>query len=387
MDIAQMAKLGRDELVAINRCRCYGHILFLSDISTADGTLIEDTFLTGPFTPLLLSFTFPPEEPTSLDWMVWHRLLQSWPSLTSQHGITLGQWRHAPHHPWRWYFDAKQHTVYEQVQDTFMVLQHAPGRTRLESSYCYTGQCADSPSGLPASVQIIQVGQSWRVLTPVTGPSLPSEIMLSLTFWDTLRRWGGEWMWTSLFFDNGTSNILWIADSFREGNLIGVADGSNDRIRSPHVSGTGWILCDKVSRRTLAGNFTEVSASGSSYWGEVLGLCAMHVLVLTIETHFGCSSTSGMTIFCDNEVTVDRANQVCRRIKPRWACGDVLRSFHNICQRISTALTFEYVESHINDHIPWNDMTLPQQLNCQCDHLAKQAIKERFDLSRKLPWR
>jgi hypothetical protein len=99
MDIAQMAKLGRDELVAINRCRCYGHILFLSDISTADGTLIEDTFLTGPFTPLLLSFTFPPEEPTSLDWMVWHRLLQSWPSLTSQHGITLGQWRHAPHHP------------------------------------------------------------------------------------------------------------------------------------------------------------------------------------------------------------------------------------------------------------------------------------------------
>lgn len=95
----------------------------------------------------------------------------------------------------------------------------------------------------------------------------------------------------------------------------------NDCVRSPRVSGTaGWILCDTVFLHTLAGSFTEVSASSSSYQGEVLGLCAMHVLVLTIETHFGFTNDSGMTIFCD---VIDRENQVCHCIKPRWACGDV----------------------------------------------------------------
>ncbi|KAL3760545.1 hypothetical protein ACHAWU_009506 [Discostella pseudostelligera] len=340
MDMAKLSSLDKDGLTSVNRCRCYGHIMFLSDISTAAGDSIDDDFLSGPFTPLQSSFTFPPEEPTSSDWKIWNSFLHNWPSLATQHGISLGSWQHIPHSPWRWFFDSEHQTVYERAHGKFMILKRAPGRTRLESGYCYTGHSTEEPLGLPASVHLIQ-----------TGCGL-------------------------LYFDDGTPDVTWLAESFQAGNLIGVADGSNDRVCSPHISGTGWILCDKLTRRTLAGNFTEVSSSGSSYRGEVLGLCAMHVLVLTIKTHFACSSSSGMTIFCDNEVAVDRANQTVRRIKPRWACGDVLRSFRNIRPKISTSMSFEYVESHMDDHIPWESMSLPQQLNCQCDYLAKQAVKK-----------
>jgi hypothetical protein len=160
--------------------------------------------------------------------------------------------------------------------------------------------------------------------------------------------------------------------------LIGVADGSYDWVQAPKICGTGWILCDRMSLRKLAGSFTEVSSSASSFCGEMLGLCAMHFLVLALEelVQFG---SSNMCISCDNEVAVKRANNRPRRVKPRWACGDILRSFRNTRLLIRTHLTFQYVQSHMDDHVSWECMSLEEQLNCQCDCLAKDAVHARMN--------
>ena len=114
-------------------------------------------------------------------------------------------------------------------------------------------------------------------------------------------------MWTAIQFDTHGPDTTWLSESLNAGTLIGVVDGSYDRVKSPNICGTGWILCDSISHQKIAGSFTELSSSASSYRTEMLGLCAMFVLVRAIETQCNRPSAS-MSISCDNEVAVKRAS-------------------------------------------------------------------------------
>jgi hypothetical protein len=218
------------------------------------------------------------------------------------------------------------------------------------------------PSCISSSHHLIQAGQSWRVLTPsMIGPHQ------TLTFWDTLRRWGGEWMmlWSSMFFDDGTSNILWLANSLHKGNLIWVTDGSNDHIWSPipiSVAWGGFSATRSPDALWQAGSQTPAAAIIKwKCW--VCALCIMFWFlplkpILAVPVHWAW-------LYTVTGVDVDCANQVVWHIKPCWACGDILCSFRNIWLKIFTALSFEYVESHMDDHIPWGGYDTPTttQLN------------------------
>ena len=364
--------LSPQQLISFNRCRCYGNLLFLSDVSKADGSGLEERFRHSHFEPHTSSFEFPPEIPSHDDWEVWVSFWRQRELEIFAH--RLGPWHRVPHFCWTWYYDHGMDTIFSTDQSVYVKWKRREGRTRLETGYINTGETVTQHSGLPCSVICLEVNGVARVILPQVGPSFPLRSHpKNLSLWQVLESWGGHWMWSSIQFDSMGSDVAWLSHSLVAGTLIGVADGSYDRVRAPRVCGTGWILCDSLSRRKLAGSFTEVSSSASSFRGEMLGLCAMHVLVRAIETQCYLLSSS-MTISCDNEVAVRRATATPRRIKPRWACGDILRSFRNIRPLIRTNLAFKYVRSHMDDHVPWDQMSLEEQLNCQCDRLAKDAV-------------
>ncbi len=85
-------------------------------------------------------------------------------------------------------------------------------------------------------------------------------------------------MWE--YIKEGGVDMLWLRDALINGTLIGVTDGSFNRHKAKSCSGSGWILVCTASKRTLRGSFYEISAAAGLYCGKLLGLVALHTLIL-----------------------------------------------------------------------------------------------------------
>ncbi len=67
---------------------------------------------------------------------------------------------------------------------------------------------------------------------------------------------------------------------------MGVTDGSYDRHKAKSCSGAGWILACRSSKKPLRGSFYKVSLAAGSYSGELLGLVAIHTLILAAAEYY-----------------------------------------------------------------------------------------------------
>jgi hypothetical protein len=182
-------------------------------------------------------------------------------------------------------------------------------------------------------------------------------------------------MCASIFFPNECTDMSWLILGIEAGTVIGCADGSFDGKRLASLCLAGWILHDSTSCNRLAGSFFEYSPSAGSYSGEVLGLCALQLLLLALEEWYQFSDVPLINIYCDNEKAGEWAQAQSQHIKPGWACTDVLRSYRNTQHLLNVPLTFCHVSSHMDDLLSWDQLSLPEQLNCMCDSLAKDALQ------------
>ena len=74
----------------------------------------------------------------------------------------------------------------------------------------------------------------------------------------------------------------WLLEALKNGSAVMVTDGSFDRKRAPLISGAGWEITCRKSRKFLKGSFFKISNSASAYRGEVLGLLALHTLIFAL---------------------------------------------------------------------------------------------------------
>ena len=103
----------KKKLQRLNRCRCYLHILFLSDITLADGKTIDLSITLLSPAPKRSKYTFLPERSTRLDWVEW---LYAWRSLFGRHlalPTPLGNRTHDSHVQWDWLYDPTTDTIIE----------------------------------------------------------------------------------------------------------------------------------------------------------------------------------------------------------------------------------------------------------------------------------
>ncbi len=87
-------------------------------------------------------------------------------------------------------------------------------------------------------------------------------------------------MWDGIVEEE--QDLSWLVEGFKNETVTAVTDGSYDRKGASDVSNFGWVLCFQLAQRMLWGNFYEVSNSVISYRGELLGLLAIHHLLLLI---------------------------------------------------------------------------------------------------------
>ena len=372
-------------MAAINRCRCHLRILFLSDIVSLDGTRINSDMVWGSRPRLSSSMRFPPEHPTLSDWKTWS---ETWIQATLP-GLylrkPLGKWNTKPHYQWPWRYDRNRQELHiTNDGETYEVFRRQESFFRTRSSQFFrrtsdttllsegtivTVDCDPRPTGLvyhsPSHVG------GWDLI--------PSQAEM-FGFWDHIKSWGGLWMWEMIFPDVGLGfDVAWMVSALRAGTLVCVTDGSYDRQRSPRVCAAGWVIMDTVTGSRLAGSFSEYSTSASSYRGELLGLCAINVILLALTVVGKIDTKPQVTVWCDNKGAVNRASDSSRRIKCGRPCSDILRLLRSIRQELPLSTSFIHVKAHMDDTLSWEQLSLEQQLNCQCDSLAKAAVSRSLE--------
>ena len=84
-------------------------------------------------------------------------------------------------------------------------------------------------------------------------------------------------MWKSLRL---VGSDEWIKDAIEGWTLVAITDGSYIKERYTHLCLAAFILeCSKGTGRVF-GSFPECSQGANAYWGELMGLMAIHLILL-----------------------------------------------------------------------------------------------------------
>jgi hypothetical protein len=150
-------------------------------------------------------------------------------------------------------------------------------------------------------------------------------------------------MWE--YIKEGETNMLWLRDTLINGTLIGVTDGSFDRHKAKSCSGLGWILVCTASKRTLRGLFYEISAAAGLYQGKLLGLVALHTLILVVADYYNLQYASGK-ICCNNISALNQASRICTRVRSGIKHLDLQRVIRIYKCKVNMALKYQHVKAH-----------------------------------------
>jgi hypothetical protein len=105
-------------------------------------------------------------------------------------------------------------------------------------------------------------------------PSSPSD------FWEVLRKWQRTWMWDNLQW---VGDDDWLLTAIAEGTCIAVTDRLYMKDLYPNINSAAVVLeCSRGWGRIWC-SFPEASCVACSYCGELVGLMAIHLILLAIN--------------------------------------------------------------------------------------------------------
>jgi hypothetical protein len=97
------------------------------------------------------------------------------------------------------------------------------------------------------------------------------------------------------------------------------------------------LFCKKTGF-WLTGSFWEKSLTASSFRAEMLGLCALHLLVCAIMEYHNVSAWSAV-ISCDNKWALELSFHHKGRIQPSAKCANIRWNFHATKQTYAGSFT------------------------------------------------
>ena len=77
--------------------------------------------------------------------------------------------------------------------------------------------------------------------------------------------------------------VTWINESITNGTLVAVTDGSYIRELFPNLCSVASVLECSTGRGRIIGSFLESLLVANAYRGELLGLMAIHLILLSIN--------------------------------------------------------------------------------------------------------
>ena len=153
-----------------------------------------------------------------------------------------------------------------------------------------------------------------------------------------------------------------------DGTCIAVTDGSYMKDLYPHIQLAAVVLECTRGRGRLWCSFSKASKVACSYRGELIGLMAIHLILLVINDGL-------VHIYSDCLGALDKVkNLPPSRVPLGLSHSDVLKNILVNCSSLSFARFYSHVKAHQDDTVKYKDLTRPAQLNVNTDSYAKQAL-------------
>ncbi len=269
------------------------------------------------------SIKFPREEINAAEMGLWRRataqVIARGPAQTS-----LGWMKTGGHKLWEWRVQESNGHLYHQGPHQVEVYKHIRRGQYVHHQMSWSGRM----TGEAATVEQVSP-RVWKVCSVVVSLARPEPVT---TFIDVLKGWGHTWLWDKLKVTGGTS---WIANAIAKGTLVAVADGSYIREQHPDLCAAAFILECTWHRGMLVGSFPETSKAANAYQGELLGLMAIHLLLLAVNTVSpGLAGQVKIYLDCLGAL-VRTAELPPHRIPTRCKNSNVLKTIHVNCGGLS----------------------------------------------------
>jgi hypothetical protein len=219
----------------------------------------------------------------------------------------------------------------------------------------------------PAAPAVYNIISTSAGLLP---PTLPTN------FWKAIEEWGEPWMWENLSI---CEEMTWLADAIAENRLIAVTDGSYMKEVYPQVNLVAFVFESTDRRGRLWGSFIKQSPNACSYRAELLGLMAVHLILLGINT-VSPNLEGSVLIFSDCLGALNKVKDLPpHRIPTKCSHSDILKIIMVNCSNLSFSRMYSHVKAHQDNGNHYGTLSRDAQLNCQMDYLAKRAIYEARD--------
>jgi hypothetical protein len=131
--------------------------------------------------------------------------------------------------------------------------------------------------------------------------------------------------------------------------------------------------CKKGQGR-LIGSFLESLRVANAYQGELLGLMAIHLILLSADKMHG-ALVGSVEVVSDCLGALRRVSELPPyRIPSRCKHSDILKNILVNCRALSFTIHYLHVKAHQDDSTSFKNLSRKAQLNCICNHTVKQCI-------------
>jgi hypothetical protein len=128
----------------------------------------------------------------------------------------------------------------------------------------------------------------------------------------------------------------------------------------------------------LVGLFPEASKVANAFRGELLGLMAIHLLLLAVNTVFP-GLAGRVKIYSDCLGALGHTAELPPYCIPtRCKHSNVLKMILVTCGGLSFHWEYIHVEAHQDDLKRWEDLLREAQLNAACDAGAKAMLRSQY---------
>ena len=360
------------QLVRLNRVRKFQQVVFLSCVLGASGKQLEKRYLLRrPAGCKWSTLDFPVEKPPRKDFHLWADALRQ---IVPECGIPdrLGDFAHRGYKIWEWRVDHANGRL-TQAKGARMTTYRLSSQARYFNranrwDVHRRNQPVDS-RGTLCTVDIVSattVSIASELATPL--PPLDEH---HTNFLDVLAKWGQTWMWDSLKVV-GEEN--WIHGAIRRGTLRAVTDGSYIKELHPEICSASFVLeCSEGTGR-IVGDFADYSTCANAYRGELLGLLAIHLVLLAVN-EVEPTLIGDVCIYSDCLGALGKvATLPTTRVPCRSKHADILKIVMIHCQQFSFNCRYAHVKAHQDDTAKYATLGRPAQLNCMVDMGAKTVI-------------
>jgi hypothetical protein len=155
-----------------------------------------------------------------------------------------------------------------------------------------------------------------------------------------------------------------------------VADGSY----MPHIwtdlCSTAFFFECTAGHGRLVGSFVEFLTTLNAYHGELLGLMAVHLILLGIN-ELDPTLAGKVTVYLDCKGALDKVEGLpLGHLPAKCKHLDILKNIFVNCANLSFAVVFEHIEAHQDDRVDFHRLLQPAQLNYAVDAGAKWRLLE-----------